>query len=73
MKVLKSDENEALVLVGNTTLGSTEPDYCELTSRYGNITVGVSGEDHYVAEIGKWKKLGGYLKAIGRPLANAAE
>jgi len=65
MKFLKSDDNEALVLVGDTTLGNfAEPDYCELTSRLGKVTVGVSGEDHYVAEVGVWKKLGEYIKGI---------
>lgn len=68
VRLLKSDDNEALVLVGDTSLASANSsnlEYCGVTSRFGKITVGISGEDHFVAEAGIWKRLGGLLKGVG--------
>jgi len=64
MRVLKTTENEALVLFGTsqTSLDTSTADYCELTSRFGSVTVGLAGADKYTsAEHGFWKKFGGYL------------
>jgi len=69
MRVLKTTDDEALVLFGtsNAPLSasfaeSSTADYCELTSRFGSVTVGLAGQDHFTGhESGFWKKIGEYL------------
>jgi len=68
MRVLKTTDDEALVLFGTTNTplsASTESstaDYCELTSRFGSVTVGLAGQDQFAGhESGFWKKVGTYL------------
>jgi hypothetical protein len=64
MRVMNSTNEEALILLGDTSLApsgsaiTTISDYCKLTSRRGQIVIGVSGEDTYEPEPGFWKKLG---------------
>jgi len=64
LKVVNSSGGDALLLFGETALGSTASsvaDYCKLTACHGKIVVGISGEDRYVPEPGFWKKLGSVL------------
>lgn len=64
MKVLKVTGRETLILVGepnslqqsSSTIAAL-PDFCQLGSRSGNVTVGFSGEDSYVAGPGVWRTL----------------
>ena len=67
MRMLKHADDEALVLFDSpkssmapqTLKEYPSADFCELTSRFGNVTVGVAGGDqHTPANSGFWKKIG---------------
>jgi hypothetical protein len=65
MRVLKSKDREALVLIGEANFSNQEhlphsgaADYCQLTSRKGDVTVGLAEEDTYENESGFWKRVG---------------
>ncbi|KAJ7115959.1 hypothetical protein C8R44DRAFT_709465 [Mycena epipterygia] len=68
MQVVKSTENEYLVLVGNQTkqhpLGSAQgpADFCRLRTRTGNIIVGERGKDTYVKTSSIWEKITGFFR-----------
>lgn len=65
MKVVKSSERDFIIMVGNANEdpdGVREVSFCELTSRTGNVIVGLDGQDQYVPPVGFWKKLTGALK-----------
>ena len=72
MRVLKSNDYEALVLIGETNFSkgvlphSGAADYCHLTSRLGKVIVGLAGEDTYESEPGFWKRMG--EKLLGRKM-----
>jgi len=69
-RVLIAKDREMLILVGDPSASSASPgtaddlttDFCQLGSRKGKVIVGFSGEDKYVPEIGRWQKLGEYLR-----------
>ena len=63
MRVVNATEREALILIGDTSTFSESEvfpaaDYCQLVTRRGKITVGLSGKDNYIPETGFWKRLG---------------
>jgi hypothetical protein len=67
-RILTIKDNEVLLLIGDpsavTTSGMTDDvstDFCQLASRSGKVTVGFTGENDCVPEVGIWKKLGEYL------------
>lgn len=65
MKVVKSSGRDVIIMVGNANEdsdGVREVSFCELTSRTGNVIVGLDGQDQYVPPVGFWKKLTGALK-----------
>jgi hypothetical protein len=66
---VNSTEEEVLFLMGDTgalgTDASVVTDFCQLASRKGKVTVGLSGIDSYVHEPGMWKRLGEYLAGRG--------
>ncbi|KAL0953823.1 hypothetical protein HGRIS_005003 [Hohenbuehelia grisea] len=65
VRVLKDTEEETLVLIGNSkTIGdSTGADFCQLTSRFGKLAVGLKGEDKVAPpEPTFWEKLGKQLR-----------
>jgi len=62
MRILNAEDHEALVLVGDQSApdmpGSpVMGDYCQLGTKSGKITVGLSGEDAVVPEVGFWKRM----------------
>lgn len=60
MKVIKKSDKEALVSIGDHTIsGSTNHvDFCQLTSRSGKLTVGLSRQDtHVEVRSGFWATL----------------
>jgi hypothetical protein len=71
MRILKANEGEALALFGSSGPSEYPPtpsgeynsaDYCELTSRFGDVTVGLMGEDQYADPApGFWKKIGSFF------------
>jgi hypothetical protein len=72
MRMLKSEDDSALVLF-STPLRSVEPqstgetsfaDYCELTTRHGNVTVGIANEDNFSSPTpGIWSKIGEFFSS----------
>lgn len=64
MRIMKNDEDEALVLVGDQMMSKTSHDdtqaldFCQLNSRGGKVIVGLSGQDKYEQKVGFWKKVG---------------
>lgn len=64
MRIMKNDDDEALVLVGDQMMSKTSRDdtqaldFCQLNSRGGKVIVGLSGQDRYDPKVGFWKKLG---------------
>ncbi|KAJ7155412.1 hypothetical protein C8R43DRAFT_429155 [Mycena crocata] len=66
MQVVKSTENEYLVLVGNQSKqhppGHAPADFCRLRTRTGNIIVGERGKDTYVKATSLWEKLTGLFR-----------
>ncbi|KAF9460530.1 hypothetical protein BDZ94DRAFT_1169452, partial [Collybia nuda] len=64
MRIVRNDDDEALVLVGDQTMSRTNReqtqklDFCQLNSRGGKLIVGISGQDRYEPKVGFWKKLG---------------
>jgi len=66
IKTVKASQRETIFMIGaqptaNDSDNSHEASFCELSSRTGNITVGLSGLDLYVPRVGFWQKIGGYL------------
>lgn len=65
MKTIKASDREMIFIIGNATDdfdGSREASFCDLSTRSGDIVVGLSGRDQYVPPVGFWQKLGGMLK-----------
>ncbi|KAJ6581539.1 hypothetical protein B0H19DRAFT_510867 [Mycena capillaripes] len=65
MQVVKSTDNEYLVLVGKQHPPGSQPgpaDFCRLRTRTGNIIVGERGQDTYVKTTTIWQKLTGFLR-----------
>ncbi|KAF9482590.1 hypothetical protein BDN70DRAFT_874959 [Pholiota conissans] len=66
MKIIKAADHEIIFIIGNANDhsldGLREASYCDISTRNGEIVVGLSGRDQYVAPVGFWKKLGGMLK-----------
>ncbi|KAJ6518839.1 hypothetical protein C8R45DRAFT_949466 [Mycena sanguinolenta] len=66
MQVVKSSDNEYLVLVGKQqpAVGSQLAcaDFCRLRTRSGNIIVGERGKDTYVKTTSVWQKLAGLFR-----------
>jgi hypothetical protein len=59
MRIMNAKDNEALVLLGDAAGKEVVAvaDFCQLVTRRGKITVGISGVDNYVQETGFWKRL----------------
>ena len=63
-RVIKGDDQESFVLVGNSDAALKDPknttlDLCFLTTQSGKITIGVTGVDHYEEPeqpAGFWKR-----------------
>jgi len=65
MRVVKSSDNECLVLVGKQQpVGSQTAgaDFCRLRTCTGNIIVGERGKDTYVKSTSVWEKLTGLFR-----------
>lgn len=67
MRILKSNDHEALVLIGETNFSSLNDhsntaDYCQLTTRSSKVTVGLAEEDTYESGPGFWKRMGEKLR-----------
>ena len=72
IKTVKASQRETIFMIGtqpnaNDSDNSREASFCELHSRTGSITVGLSGFDSYVPRVGFWKKIGGYLGVGDKP------
>jgi len=60
MKVLKESDTEALILVGDQSATETrEMDFCQLNTRDGKLTAGLSDIDKIEVKVSFWKKLFG--------------
>ncbi|KAF7356568.1 hypothetical protein MVEN_00990500 [Mycena venus] len=62
MQVVKSSDNEYLVLVGKQQPAGGRADFCRLRTRTGNIVVGERGKDTYVKNTSVWEKLTGLFR-----------
>ncbi|KAJ7281527.1 hypothetical protein C8J57DRAFT_1297898 [Mycena rebaudengoi] len=62
MRVIKSTDTEHLVFFGGQGPTQGVEDFCRLTTRSGNITVGQRGKDKYVKTPGVWERLVGVLR-----------
>jgi len=65
LQVVKSSDNEYLVLVGTQQPIGLQPacaDFCRLRTRTGNIIVGERGKDTYVKSTSVWEKLTGLFR-----------
>ncbi|TFK51840.1 hypothetical protein OE88DRAFT_1472688 [Heliocybe sulcata] len=69
MRIAKLRDRDALVFVGQADqigMEQTQTDMCELSSRSGDVVLGLRGEDTYIREESNfWKKLGGFLRGDG--------
>lgn len=63
VKVLKSTNKEAMMLMGSPTASDeAQTDLCQLSSRSGKLIVGLSGQDKHPEQPGFWKKLSQFFK-----------
>lgn len=53
MRVLKQTDREKMVTFGESTMD----ELCEVTTRSGEIVVGLAGRDEYKKAGGLWKRL----------------
>lgn len=72
IKTVKTSERETIFMIGpqsnpNDSINIREASFCELFSRTGGITVGLSGRDSYMPRVGFWKKFGGYFGVGDKP------
>lgn len=72
INTVKRSERETIFMIGaqpnpNDSDNSREASFCELSSRTGGITVGLSGRDSYMPRVGFWKKISGYFGAGDKP------
>ena len=76
VKFLHSKNRETLLLIGDpgamsgSTSGQADDvstDFCQITSKDGNVVLGFTGEDKWEPEVGDfWKKIGNYVsQAMG--------
>lgn len=72
IKTVKASERETIFMIGaqpnaNDSDNTREASFCELLSRTGSITVGLSGCDSYMPRVGFWKKISGYFGGGDKP------
>lgn len=72
IKTVKTSERETIFMIGaqpnsNDSDNTREASFCELSSRTGSITVGLSGHDSYMPRVGFWKKIGGLFGVRDKP------
>jgi len=73
IRTVKASERETIFIIGsqsnaNDSDNTRQASFCELSSRTGCITVGLSGSDSYMPRVGFWKKIGGYFGVGDKPL-----
>ncbi|KNZ79611.1 hypothetical protein J132_08996 [Termitomyces sp. J132] len=60
MQVMKQSQKDALVMLGNQTMGETRDiNFCELMTRSGMVVIGVRDIDRYNSTPGFWQRLCG--------------
>jgi hypothetical protein len=72
IKIVKASHRETIFMIGaqptaNDSDNSREASFCELSSRTGSITVGLSGLDSFVPRLGFWQKIGEYFGVRDKP------
>ena len=65
MQTFKMTPKEALVYLG-TKSDDHVGDFCQITTKYGGIVVGIAGRDQYANESGLLKALGNAANAISQ-------